>query len=147
MNQLRTTAQERGLMLRYGFCSLFVWALLGFALEAAHAFKWASYLDDELARYLLRLAHAHGVGLAIVCLTYASAGLPLLEHRDDGGRPLRRLLAAASLLMPSGFALSAIGHSESDPGFAIWLVPLGAGCLLSALGWLAIASIRHKKER
>jgi hypothetical protein len=147
MNQLSKTAQERVLMLRYGFCNLFAWALLGFTLEAAHGFKWASYLDDELARYLLRLAHAHGVGLSVVCLTYASAGLPLVEHRDDAGRPLRQLLAAASILMPAGFALSVIGHGESDPGFAIWLVPLGAGCLLSSLGWLAIASIRHTGER
>jgi hypothetical protein len=144
MNQHPTTAEERARMLRYGFCSLFVWALLGFTLEAAHGFKLAAYLDDAMVRDLLRLAHAHGVGLSIVCLVYASAGLSLLEHRADAGRPVRQLLAAASILMPSGFGLSAIGHSESDPGFAIWLVPVGGACLLSGLAWLAVASIRHK---
>jgi hypothetical protein len=143
MTQQSRTAAERAHMLRFGFCGLFVWALLGFVLEAAHGFKLAAYLDDSMVRELLRLAHAHGVGLSLVCLVYATAGLPLLEHRSDAGRPLRRLLAVASTLMPLGFGLSVIGHSESDPGFAIWLVPLGGGCLLCALGWIAVASIRH----
>jgi hypothetical protein len=137
------TADERARALRFGFCGLFVWALLGFTLEAAHGFKLAAYLDDAMVRDLLLLAHAHGVGLSIVCLAYATAGLPLLEHRADAGRPVRRLLAAASILMPFGFGMSVIGHSESDPGFAIWLVPLGGGCLLGGLAWLAVASIRH----
>jgi hypothetical protein len=144
MNRQPTTADERAYMLRYGFCGLFVWALLGFTLEAAHGFKLASYLDDVMVRDLLRLAHAHGVGLSIVCLAYATAGLPLFEHRADAGRPVRRLLATASILMPCGFGLSVLGHSESDPGFAIWLVPLGGSFLLTGLAWLAVASIRHK---
>ena len=147
MNRQPTIAAERAHMLRYGFCGLFVWALLGFTLEAAHGFKLAAYLDDTMVRDLLRLAHAHGVGLSIVCLAYATAGLPLFEQRVDAGRPVRRLLAAASILMPFGFGLSVIGHSESDPGFAIWLVPLGGSCLLTSLGWIAVASIRHKTRR
>ncbi|MCZ7687492.1 MAG: hypothetical protein M5U28_55625 [Sandaracinaceae bacterium] len=45
---------------RFGWTSLALWACAGVALEAAHGFKLAAYLDDELARMLLRLAHAHG---------------------------------------------------------------------------------------
>jgi hypothetical protein len=128
---------------RCGWSGLFVWALLGFGLEAAHGFKWAGYLDDELARYLLRLAHAHGVLLSLLCLAYSAAGVRMLELRPDCGEPVRRLLTAACLLMPTGFALSVLGHSEADPGFAIWLVPAGGACLLTALGWLSIASFGH----
>ena len=141
MNPNLTFEQSRAR--RWGYCGLFVWALLGFLLEAAHGWKWAPYLDDDLARELLRLAHAHGVLLSLVCVTYSSAGVRLLETRSDCGRSVRLLLTAADVAMPLGFALSAVGHGESDPGFAIWLVPVGGGCLLAALGQLAIASIRH----
>ena len=126
----------RARVLRYGFCGLFVWASLGFTLEAAHGFKLAAYLDDTMVRDLLRLAHAHGVGLSIVCLVYATAGLPLFEQRADAGRPVRRLLAAASILMPFGFGLSVIGHSESDPGFYDLAGPVRAApvCSPGSLG-------------
>jgi hypothetical protein len=126
-----------------GFVGLFAWALLGLALETAHGFKWAPYLDDPMIRELLRLAHAHGVLLSLVCLAYASHGAALFARAAHGGKPIRLLLTAAWLLIPSGFALGAWGHSEADPSVAIWLVPFGAVSLLVALGWLAIASIRH----
>jgi hypothetical protein len=135
---------ERARARSCGFVGLFGWATLGLGLEAAHGLKLAGYLDDELARDLLRLAHAHGVLLSIVCLVYAQLGVPLLAARADAGRALRRLLVAAWLLMPCGFALGAIAHSEADPGPGIWLVPAGGLCLVVALGWLALASIRHK---
>jgi len=134
---------EQSMARRVGWSGLFGWAVLGFALEAAHGFKWAAYLDDELARYLLRLAHAHGVLLSVVCLTYSSSGVRLFEQRPDCGRPVRRLLTTACWLMPTGFALSVLGHAEADPGLAIWLVPVGGACLLAGLGWLSIASFSH----
>jgi hypothetical protein len=42
------------------------WATFGLVLEAMHGFKVAGYLDDAWTRELLTLAHAHGVGLAIL---------------------------------------------------------------------------------
>jgi hypothetical protein len=134
--------EERTRALRFGWTSLAVWALLGLALEAAHGWKLAMYLDDALAQRLLRLGHAHGVLLACVHLLYAVAGVPLLASRDDGGRSTGRLLRVAGVLMPIGFALSAWGHSESDPGLAIWLVPIGGLCLLAGLFTLARQSYR-----
>ena len=126
---------------RFGFSSLLAWALFGTALEAMHGFKVGPYLDDELARSMLRLGHAHGVGLAIVVLVYGVAGAPLFA---DGGRAAGRLLRAAALLIPIGFALSAIGHPESDPGVAIFLVPPGAVCLLVGVGWTALRAFRAR---
>lgn len=134
--------EERKRALRFGWTSLSMWAALGLVLEAGQGYKLAGYVDDDLAQRLLRLGHAHGVLLACVSLIYASSGVPLLAHRADGGRGLGRFLRVAGVLMPIGFALSAFGHSESDPGVAIWLVPVGALCLLVALVALARASFR-----
>jgi hypothetical protein len=121
---------------RFGWTSLFVWACLGFALEAAHGFKLEAYLGDELARMLLRLGHAHGVGLALVVLVYGVSAVPVLAMQ--AGPPLAgKLLRTAAVLMPSGFALSAFGHPEGDPSVAIFAVPIGAFALLAGL-WLVV---------
>ena len=56
------------LLRRVGWTSLFAWACVGLALESAHGLKLASYLDDALTRELCTLAHAHGVGLALVAI-------------------------------------------------------------------------------
>src|SRR5262249_48615315 len=55
---------------RFGWTSLLAWAATGLALETAHGLKLAAYLDDALVRLLLTLAHAHGVGLALVVLAH-----------------------------------------------------------------------------
>lgn len=127
---------------RFGWTSLTLWAALGFALEAAHGFKLEAYLGDELARMLLRLGHAHGVGLALVVLVYGVSGVPVLAPRP-GEPPLAgKLLRAAAVLMPLGFALSAFGHPEGDPSVAIFAVPIGALALLAGLAQLAYAAWR-----
>lgn len=119
---------------RFGWASLLTWATLGFVLEAAHGFKVAGYLDDELTRMLLRLGHAHGVGLSLVVLAYSVTALPSLSI-EPGRVPLSgRLLRLAAWLMPLGFTLSAWGHPEGDPSVVIVLVPVGALVLLAALG-------------
>lgn len=115
---------------RFGWTSLTVWASAGVLLEAAHGFKVAAYLDDELTRTLLRLAHAHGVGLALVILLF---GAHLGRIGEVLGAHLRPLVVFAALAMPLGFALGAWNHPEGDPGPGVLLVPLGALALLYAL--------------
>ena len=141
---------------RFGWTSLFVWVFFGLALEAAHGFKLSAYLDDGLRRSLLRLAHAHGVILALIVLAYGELGAPLLRSaspaaptRGDSPRARRvgQLFRASALVIPLGFALSAAGASESDPSPAIALVPLGALALLAALGRTAWAAWRLRSER
>jgi hypothetical protein len=136
--------QERASCQRFGWTSLCVWAALGLGLEGAQGWKLSAYLDDELTRQLLRLGHAHGVLLAVVVLVYASAGLGLFVQQPDAARAVRRGLCAAALLLPVGFVLGALGHSETDPGVGIWLVPVGALCLLGSLLALALASWRRR---
>lgn len=129
---------------RFGWTSLLAWAVLGSALEAAHGFKVDAYLGDELARMLLRLGHAHGVGLSLVVLVYGVSAVPVLVLRS-GEPPLAgKLLRTAAVLMPAGFALSAFGHPEGDPSVAIFAVPLGAIALLAGLTSVARASWRAR---
>lgn len=123
---------------RFGWTSLLGWALFGLALEAMHGFKIGAYLDDALARELMVLAHAHGVGLALVVLAFGEAGAPLFgDGRDHGAT---RALHAGALIVPVAFALSSIAHPEGDPNVLVWLVPLGALMVVYALARAARAS-------
>jgi hypothetical protein len=132
--------RERARARSFGFCSLFVWASLGFSLEAAHAFKLSAYLDHPQRRELLIWGHAHGVGLSLVLLAYASIGVLDARSASAGGR-----LRFGALAMPLGFVASVIGASESDPGLAIWLVPLAAASLLWGLLDVALSSLRQTR--
>ena len=118
---------------RMGFLGLFAWACLGVSLELAHAFKVAFFFSDDLTRLLLRLAHAHGVGLALIVLSHAAVGSEL-----SSGRALR----ISAWLIPLGFLLGAIGHPEGDPSIGILLTPIGAALLIFALGRLSWRSWR-----
>jgi hypothetical protein len=129
---------ERRRARSFGFGSLLVWACLGALLEAAHAFKIAAYLDVPLRRELLVWGHAHGIGLALVVLAYAANGVV-----DEAAARAGARLRTAAVLMPLGFLLGVFGHSEGDPGPAIWLVPLGALALLAGLAGLLKASLRQ----
>jgi hypothetical protein len=134
---------EAGRSRRFAWTSLVAWVLFGLALEAAHGFKLSAYLDDSLRRNLLRLAHAHGVILGLVVLAYGELGAPLVAPPARAGQ-VGRLLRAGALLVPLGFALSAIRASEGDPSPAILLVPLGGLALLAALVRTAFGAWRHK---
>ena len=134
---------EPTLSRRFGWTSLFGWVLFGLGLEAAHGWKASAYVDDHLTRTLLRLAHAHGVILALVVLAYGERGSPLLEPPSRAAR-VGWWLRGGAFLVPLGFALSAIHASESDPSLPIVLVPLGALALLGALGQVALGAWRHK---
>ena len=109
---------------RSGRCSGSRW-------KPAHGFKLAAYLDDNLRHTILRLAHAHGVILALVVLAVAKAS-PLSDADAAAARAARRtagLVRAGALLVPAGFALGGIAPHEGDPGWPVVLVPLG-GLLL-----------------
>lgn len=123
-----------------GWTGLGLSALAGSALETAHGLKLAGYLDDELARLLLRLSHAHGAGLSLILLAFAVAGAPHLAA--PRARSIGRGLVAALVLMPLGFGAAAFGHPEGDPGAPIFLVPIGALALLVSLARLALAAWR-----
>jgi hypothetical protein len=122
---------------RIGWSALTLYACAGIALEAAHGWKLAAYLDDALARELLRLAHAHGVGLSLVVILFGVSAAPRLSPAL-GAHALRALTAALASI-PVGFALGAVAHPEGDPSIAILLVPLGALSLVYGLARTAVA--------
>lgn len=119
--------------LRFGWTGLLVFAALGVALEALHAWKVGAYLgvDNETRRLMWTLAHAHGVGLSLLQIAYA-ASLRLIAAAPTA--LTSRLLHAATVLIPLGFFLGGVNTYEADPGFGILLVPPGAFALLLALG-------------
>ena len=129
-------------MVRFGWTSLLVWAVCGLALETMHAFKIATYLDDEMTRWLCTLGHAHGVGLSLVVLLYVSVGAPLFRGRPGAQSRTGVYFASAAVLIPLGFVAGAIAHPEGDPSLGIVLVPVGALLFFVALGRVVFAAWR-----
>jgi hypothetical protein len=125
---------------RFGWTALLGWTCAGLLLEAAHGWKVSAVLDDELTRTLLRLGHAHGVGLSLVAVVHGELAMPLFSPAD--ARTVMRALQAGALSVPVGFGLGAIGHPEGDPSVLVFLVPLGALALIYALTRTAIAAWR-----
>lgn len=130
--------RDRARARRIGWTSLLAWACVGLALEAAHGFKLSTYLDDALTRELCTLAHAHGVGLALVVLVFGEAGLPVLA--SPARSTTLAALTAGSAIVPAAFLFSSIDHPEGDPNVLVWLVPLGALAILGALARTALAA-------
>lgn len=131
-----TTAPQPRNTAAHGWLGLALWSTVGFALEAAHGWKLSAYLDNELTRLLLTLAHAHGAMLSLVLIAFGVHGA---AHLDASETWPRRALLIAWTTMPLGFALGALAHPESDPGVGIFLVPVGACALIAALTRIAFA--------
>src|SRR5687768_1008856 len=128
-----------------GWWGLFVFVGLGLRLEALHGFKVGFYLDPphRLRRLLRTLAHAHGTLVSVVNIAFA-AGLPVLGRWSAGRLRLASFfLIGALVLLPAGFFLGGIGHTEVDPSPGVLLVPVGGLLLLAAVGltaWSAAGS-------
>jgi hypothetical protein len=133
--------------LRVGWWSLLVFAILGLTLEALHGFKVRFYLDtsNETRRLMWTLAHAHGIGLALVHVVF---GLMLRVVPETAPRNVQltsTALVMASVLLPGGFFLGGVVFYSGDPGVGIALVPVGAAALLYALFSIA-RGIKTKAE-
>jgi len=126
--------------LRIGWWSLLVFLLLGLVLEALHGFKVAWYLEIASAprRFTWTLAHAHGTLLAVINVL-----LGLMLQRLPGWQGRSRRLAsdtllAATFLLPGGFFLGGLFPYEGDPGFGIFLVPVGGALLAFSVMVIAL---------
>ncbi len=94
---------------RFGWTWLAAWSIFGLSLEAAHGFKLSVFLDDQLRHTLLRLAHAHGVVLALVVLAFGGGVAALYgDAPPAAARRTGRLIRIGAAIVPLGFALSAI---------------------------------------
>ncbi len=134
-----------------GWAALLVFLSLGIGLETLHGFKAGFYLDpsERLRRLLWTLAHAHGTLLALVHVGFA-AGLPQFGRWTVWRLKLASFfLIDALLLLPAGFFLGGVGHTEADPSPGVLLVPVGALLLLAAvalIAWSAIGADDPKKN-
>ncbi len=120
-----------------GWLSLALWMSFGLLLESLMAYKSPAYLDDSVRRELFRLAHAHGSLLGLVLVIAA------MWARSAGARLSKIVLIAlrfGAAVMPLGFLVAGVWHSESDPGIAIWLVPAGALPFIFGLITIALTS-------
>lgn len=133
------TSHYSRLHLRFGWWSLLVFASLGLVLETLHGFKVALYLDlaNDTRRLMWTLAHAHGIGLALVHLLFALQVQVLPAQGASRHALVSRLLIASSILLPGGFFAGGVVYYGGDPGLGILLVPVGAVLLLIAVFLLA----------
>jgi hypothetical protein len=121
--------------LAFGWWSLLVFAVLGLTLEALHGFKVRAYLDasNDTRRLMWTLAHAHGIGLALVHIVFGLMLRVAPENAVRNVQTISRALIVASVTLPGGFFLGGVGFYAGDPGVGIALVPVGAAALLYAL--------------
>jgi len=126
-------------LIAQGWMAVAFWMSVGLLLEGLLGYKIPAYLSDPQRRELFRLAHAHGTLLGVVliaaglCAERVAVALPKAAHLA---------LRAGSILMPVGFFLSGVWHTESDPGLAIWLVPPGALMVIFGAVVIALACLK-----
>lgn len=127
--------------LRFGWWSLLCFLLLGISLEVMHGYKiqWFLNVSNETRRLMWTLAHAHGIGLAVVHVFFGVM-VRLQESTPPAWCRLSSpCLIAASLLLPGGFLLAGLFLHGECPGLGIYLVPVGGVLLLIAAVLIARA--------
>ncbi len=128
----------------FGWSCLLIFLSVGLILESLHGLKVGFYLDPshKLRRELWRLGHAHGTLLSLVQLAFAY-GLARFGNWSEARLKLASFfLIDAGILMPLGFLLGGIGHSEMDPSPGVLLVPLGGALLFTAVALVLAAGLK-----
>jgi hypothetical protein len=117
--------------------SIAIWMGFGLLLEGFLGYKVPIYLQDQQRRELFRLAHTHGTFLGLVLL---AAAVVIQRLNISPPRAARVAIRLGTGLMPLGFLVAGVWHSEGDPGMAIWLVPPAALLVIFGVVALALAS-------
>jgi hypothetical protein len=124
-------------LLRQGWLGLALWMSFGLLLEGLLGFKNYSYLGHSVRREMFTLAHTHGTLLSLVLI---AAAVCLKNGLINPAKHATLALRIGAVAMPLGFLLAGLFPFASDPGLAIFLVPLAAlsviygavSCALSA---------------
>ena len=125
-------------LLRQGWASIAVWMSVGLLLEGLIGYKIPAYLSDPQRRELFRLGHTHGTLLGILLVVAAL----VLQRGAAVPKAAWTALRIGAVLMPAGFFVAGIWHTESDPGLAIWLVPPGALLIIYAAVAFTLAHVK-----
>jgi hypothetical protein len=137
---MRSPPQQTTGLIRQGWISLAAWIVFGLLIEGLIGFRSPVLLDDSTRRDMFRLAHAHGTLLNLVLIAAAiCARLDLIRPSQVSSISLR----CAVVLLPVGFLLGGVWHYRDDPGLGIFLVPIGAMLLLSAVFSLGLSVVRR----
>ena len=124
---------------RAGWTLLALGLTFGVTLEAMEAFRVSWIVADAWRNRLWALAHFHADAMGLVNLVYR----PWVgELPEPGARTASRVLAIGSALIPLGFVLGGLAHTEGDPGLGILLVPVGAVMVISVAARQAIRAWR-----
>jgi hypothetical protein len=116
---------------RFGWWALFTFLLLGVVLDSLHGLKVGWYLEvaNSARRLSWTLAHAHGTLLAVVNVIFGVTldRAPAFSARSR--QVASRCLLGATVIMPAGFLIGGLLPLDGDPGWGIFLVPVGGGLL------------------
>jgi len=132
-----------GLLLQ-AWLSIAVWMSFGLLLESLIGYRVPAYLNDELRRELFRLAHTHGALLNVVLLL---AAICLDRGLVSASKTALWALRIGVVLMPLGFLLGGIWHTEGEPGFGVGLAPLGGLLVIFGVVNLAISAFRASAKK
>jgi hypothetical protein len=122
-----------------GWFSLALFMTAGLLFEGLIGYRSPAYLNDPMRRELFRLAHAHGTILSLVLII---ADQYLRSREIQIPRPAILSLRIGAILMPIGFLLGGIWHTETDPNFLVILSPIGGVMLIFAIVVIGITSLK-----
>jgi hypothetical protein len=128
-------------LLVQAWISIALWMSFGLLLESLIGYRVPAYLRDEVRREIFRLAHTHGTLLNLVLL---GAALCIERGLVFPSRFGLLSLRIGVVLMPVGFLLGGIWHTEGEPGLGVWLAPLGGVVVILGAVDMAIAALKKK---
>lgn len=143
MDKGKKSTEWAAALLIQGWISLAFWMVIGLFLEGLMGYKIPAYLEDSQRRELFRLAHTHGTLLGLLLIIGAICAK---QFALEIGAPPRLALKIGTILMPTAFFIAGIWHSETDPGLAIWLVPVAAILNIWAVITFALSALKIKNE-
>ena len=135
-----STTRERFSIETQAWFSLALFMTFGLLFEGLIGYRSPAYLNDPMRRELFRLAHAHGTILSLLLLI---ASFYLESKQIEIPKIAMFSLRSGAFLMPLGFLLGGIWHTETDPNFLILLSPIGGVLLIFGVIAIALASLRR----
>ncbi len=116
-----------------GWAGICLFITMGIFLEALHAMKISWYLGPEYSarRLMWTLAHVHGTLFSILLVVLGFTGEKLGMGRGEiKFQRASRFMQTGWVLVPAGFFLGGVQIFGGDPGWGIFLVPIGAMAML-----------------
>jgi hypothetical protein len=139
-NEGQSGGRQKFSLAAQGWFGLAIFMAFGLLFEGLIGYRSPAYLNDPMRRELFRLAHAHGTILSLVLLI---ADQYLRSREIQIPRPAILSLRIGALLMPIGFLLGGIWHTETDPHFLVILSPIGGVMLVFGIVAIGFVSLRR----